>query len=279
VSGSARAVPLVIYHASCPDGFAAAWAVWKRSGPVELLPARHGDAPPLEQARGRSVYVVDFSYPREQTQALAGAASEILVLDHHKTAEDALRGLPYCVFDMQRSGAGLTWDQLHESPRPWLIDYVEDRDLWRFDLEDSREISLWIGCCPHDLAGFDAMASLPIATVVEQARGCARHLDALVAHATQQARTVDLAGEPCVCVNTGYIGISEVLHALLEQHGVRLALGWYVTASGALACSLRSTDALDCSAIATSFGGGGHPRASGFQLAPSHPLVRTLLGG
>lgn len=270
--------PLVIYHGNCPDGFAAAWAVWKHAGVAELVGARHGDPPPFERARERHVFVVDFSYPRAQMEALAAAAARIDVYDHHKTAEAELRDLPYCVFDPERSGAGLTWDLLHGAPRPWMIDYVEDRDLWRFALENSREISLWIGCCPHELARFDAMAALPIATVVEQARGCARYLDFLVAHTVGQARTIELMGEPCACVNTIYAGISEVLHALLEQRGTRLALGWYVTASGRLACSLRSSADLDCSAIAVSFGGGGHARATGFELAPSHPIARLLLG-
>jgi hypothetical protein len=38
---------LVIYHAKCPDGIAAAWAAWMVYRPLgEYLPASYGDPPP-----------------------------------------------------------------------------------------------------------------------------------------------------------------------------------------------------------------------------------------
>lgn len=121
---------------------------------------------------GRDVLIVDFSYPRATLEALTREARSVLVLDHHATAQGELAGLPFplhriaaadplwhecwhshvlsisvdggrdvpqpqinlaAIFDMKRSGAGVTWDYLHPGePRPRLIDLVEDRDLWRF---------------------------------------------------------------------------------------------------------------------------------------------------
>jgi nanoRNase/pAp phosphatase (c-di-AMP/oligoRNAs hydrolase) len=112
---------LVIYHGNCPDGFTAAWVTARKLGDVELLAAKYGDDPPLEEATGRRVVIVDFSYPREKLEQLHATGS-LLVLDHHKTAEADLQGLPYCVFDMQRSGARLAWDYFREGyPVPWVV--------------------------------------------------------------------------------------------------------------------------------------------------------------
>jgi hypothetical protein len=37
------------------------------------------------------------------------------------------------IFDMNRSGAGLAWDYFQPmTSRLRFIDYLEDRDLWRF---------------------------------------------------------------------------------------------------------------------------------------------------
>jgi hypothetical protein len=77
--------------------------------------------------------IVDFSYERAVIDEMRRVANSILILDHHKSAEEDLRDLYVapewttwreaanqsqpssnvrCVvrFDMERSGAGLTWD-------------------------------------------------------------------------------------------------------------------------------------------------------------------------
>lgn len=56
----------------------------------------------------------------------------------------------YALFDMDRSGAGITWDFFHPGKaRPALIDHVEDRDLWRFALHGTREIQSAVFSYPY----------------------------------------------------------------------------------------------------------------------------------
>ena len=146
---------LCIYHKDCTDGFGAAWAVRHALGRdnVEFHAASYDDPPP--PVADRDVVVVDFSYKRPVFDEIARDARTVLVLDHHKTAADELRGLPVppatysalrdpatvsnpfrvcALFDMERSGAGLAWDYFHPDAqsRPDLINHIEDRDLWRF---------------------------------------------------------------------------------------------------------------------------------------------------
>src|SRR5579863_378480 len=104
---------LIIFHANCPDGFAAAYAAKLKYPDAVLLPRDHGLEPPYKEVTGKDVLVVDFSWrTREQNDRLASLAKSFKILDHHKTAQDVLVGAPYVVFDMGRSGAGLTWDYL-----------------------------------------------------------------------------------------------------------------------------------------------------------------------
>jgi hypothetical protein len=55
---------VVLYHADCPDGFGAAWAVWTRCPTARFVTARHGQPPPDGPA-GKRLVIVDFSadYP------------------------------------------------------------------------------------------------------------------------------------------------------------------------------------------------------------------------
>jgi oligoribonuclease NrnB/cAMP/cGMP phosphodiesterase (DHH superfamily) len=94
-----------------------------------------------------------------------------VVLDHHKTAQEALSNWTdkpenlEIVFDMNRSGAGITWDYFSASHddlplRPPLIDYVEDRDIWKFALSDSKIINSVIGIEPLDFDNYDGLNQL-----------------------------------------------------------------------------------------------------------------------
>lgn len=280
--------PLVIYHGNCPDGFTAAWVTARALRDVELFAAKYGDEPPYETARDRPVYVVDFSYPRNTLERLCQVASALQVLDHHKTAEAELAGLPYCKFDMERSGAGLAWDYFHpQTPRPWIVDYVEDRDLWRFKLPNSETVSLRIRLTPHELSAYDALAVKPLNEIIVEGAGAKLYLDHYVKDALRTFYDIQNLfgdGQTVRCVNVSYTGVSDVLNDALDLHvdyaycPVGVALAWHVAADGAFNCSLRSKPSVDCSEYAKAYGGGGHAQAAGFKLASSaHPLARRLM--
>jgi len=98
--------PLVIYHGNCYDGLTAAWAAWRKFGAnADYQAALYGEPLP-SAAWDRPLYILDFSYPRAELEARALDPSHVLnltalrVLDHHKTAEADLAGLPFCTFDL-----------------------------------------------------------------------------------------------------------------------------------------------------------------------------------
>lgn len=268
--------PLVIYHGNCPDGFCAAWVTARALGDVELFAGKYGDPAPLKLAAGRPVYIVDFSYDRVSMNGLIFDASSFVCLDHHKTAEAELEGAPGCTFDMNRSGAGMAWDFFHPGqPRPWIVDYVEDRDLWRHALPNSDLISLRIRLEPHELEAYDALAQKPIDTVIGEAAGAKRYLDHYIRDVHRNLYRIDR--DDMVVVNCTYSGVSDVLNDALKLTGASIALGWHLDADGQFACSLRSKPGVDCSAMAKSFGGGGHAQAAGFSLPANHPFALKLI--
>jgi len=285
--------PLIIYHADCVDGFAAAWAAssaFPADRYVELCPAVYREPPP--DVTGREVYVVDFSYPREVLLDMHARAKSLLVLDHHKTAAAALEGLPFCVFDMGRSGAGLAWDLLAaptRGRRPWLIDYVEDRDLWRWALPESRAVNAYLGSLPHTLEAFELasqeavydVAQKGTAVLLSQARyvertvACARRRSMEVCANTPGARGEGFFYVDVPVVNAGPWLVSEVLELLKRRHPeAPFVAAWYERADGRVYYSLRSNAAgADVGKIAEFHGGGGHRNAAGFDT----PGMRTDL--
>ena len=84
---------LCIYHGNCADGFGAAWVVRKALGDdVEFFPGVYQSEPP--DVTGRDVVMVDFSYKRDVLLDMAAEADSIVIIDHHKTAQEDLVDLP-----------------------------------------------------------------------------------------------------------------------------------------------------------------------------------------
>lgn len=285
--------PLIIYHGNCFDGFTAAWAVRKffieeRGVEVECHPVVYPEAGQLTElpdCNDRHVFMVDFCVSRKQLIQLRKEAQSLLVLDHHKTHEEACSGLPFCVFDMRRSGAGIAWDWFFaERERPWLVNYVEDRDLWKFDLFRSETINAFIMCREMTWENWDEMAAMPPAEAQVLGSGAQLYLERYVRDMRKVARRVDFPIEPnaqcthsmggCGCsfyrgipvVNAPYLGTSELVGSLAEDEPSTFAVGWFQRADGLYQYSLRSKGDFDVSELAKRFGGGGHAKAAGFTV-------------
>lgn len=289
---------IVIYHDKCMDGFTAAWACWVRWGDEpEYVARNYGMAPDIDVA-GKNVLIVDFSFPEATLRELAASgANGIVVLDHHKTAQEALAPFqnfakrperfkiavvagmlddlrkggypPICaMFDMNRSGAGMAWDFANEgAPRPMLVDLVEDRDLWRFELGDGSKF-LHLALTAGDTS-FERWRAInaDIDGAVAQGAAIAAWRDKLVDEIVERAVVIVIDGEYGVGVDCPYAMASDVGHRLLQDWPDTRFAAAIVRGEQTVSYSLRSTDErADVSVIASKFGGGGHRNAAGFKI-------------
>lgn len=200
----------VLYHGNCPDGTGAALAAWLIfRNDAHYIPVNYGQPLP-DIVDGARVFIVDFSYPREVLESLA-ARTNLTVLDHHATAQHALAGLPYCTFDMNKSGAVLAWEHFHQRPPPPFFLYLQDRDLWRFELPKSREVSAAIGSYPLKLEVWSKWfeGENPDAELIElfaaEGRACLRLKNQQVDNMCQHARMMWFSLEN----QTVYFGIED----------------------------------------------------------------------
>ena len=259
----------VLYHANCPDGHGAAWAAWKALGEawVEYVPVQHGDAPPQMDDLSR-IYILDFSYKREVLQGLFNGARELAVLDHHKSAQQDLEGLPFAHFNMHKSGAVMAWHSFHPAKTvPRLLEYVQDHDLWQYKLPYSREVRAWLNSYPRTFEVWDELAQELEERnddVIVEGKACARLMRQSVEHMCGQVHFPVVAGVKMPVVNTA-IYFSEVGEALLEKYPqYDVAAYYFDRADGKRHWGLRSREHFDCSEVAKRMGGGGHRCAAGF---------------
>ncbi len=268
-----HAPDVVLYHAECMDGFGAAWALWKRFPQSRFVPVKHGFPQP-EGLDNQHVVMVDFSYHRDAILALADRAASLQILDHHITAESALADLPYAYFDMERSGAVLAWEWAHPQPVPWLLQYVQDKDLWHWQLPHSREISAALASYPFD---FSTWEQFQFDTLKIEGTGILRSENNLVDKLVQDAVLVSIAGHMVPAVHSPVLA-SQIGERLAAHHAFGVI--WHQK-EGRRYFSLRSkAGGISVSEIAAQYGGGGHTHAAGFSVAltnDSSPLLNPVL--
>jgi oligoribonuclease NrnB/cAMP/cGMP phosphodiesterase (DHH superfamily) len=272
-------MPYIIYHNNCFDGFCAAWVAKKRFPDAVLLPGTYGDPIP-DTPLGSDVYMIDISWPRALMAAYA-VGRNLRVLDHHKTAQAALADFPNCVFDMERSGAMLAWNEFFPNEKPpQIVEYVQDRDLWNWDLARSREISAWLESYPRELSIWDDLAFMLDHTkkdAIWDGAAILRLSEQKINEAVEQAQWIRIGGYEVPVVNTAQF-FSEVGNALCLKHPeAPFAAYYFDRQDGQRQWGLRSANGFDVSAIAKLYGGGGHPAAAGFQTeCPSAQQVLDL---
>lgn len=296
--------PLCIYHGHCDDGFAAAYVVRQYFGDeVDFHIGQYGQQPP--DVTGRDVLLVDFSYKRPILMAMATSAASILILDHHKTAQEDLADLPpigswqdhlrerhsptnlRAVFDMNRSGAGLTWDFFINALRPLFVDYIEDRDLWRKKLPEGDEFTIALRSYPQTFVAWDSLFLPPfgeetketgVARLIREGRTIQRYYRQRVEELKSAAYMAVLGGDHCWIANAPYFAASEVAGELGER-ALSFGACYFELSDGRYAYSLRSRSDFDVSAIALQFGGGGHKNAAGFTAdKPVHSRTSVAAG-
>jgi hypothetical protein len=266
------------YHSGCPDGFGAAWAVWRAWGDdAEYRPIGHDepiDAPAYE---GATVAFVDIFTRTSTLRRLGDHASHVVVLDHHVTSRNRFHAEPELEadlragghlvhFDLEHSGAVLAWHHFHDDTPPPLLAYVEDQDLWNWALPHSPEVNAAIGSYPRTFATWDAMAERPIEALVAEGTSLVRSSQLEVLRAVKKAHPVAVKGRRVEAVNST-AHRSAIGHALSER--ARFGDPWgcvYRVQGTRVDATLYSIGELDVAEIAAGLGGGGHRNAAGFSV-------------
>jgi oligoribonuclease NrnB/cAMP/cGMP phosphodiesterase (DHH superfamily) len=291
--------PLVITHRNCFDGVTAAWAFRKFKGDdFDWWQLNFGDdVKDLPDTRGRVVFMADITLPRDVLiDRIILPSKRTTILDHHKTAQADLEGLQKhirekynvnrvadeIIFDMHRSGAGITWDYLERehgvrrgfhSPRllgvrdNWLVNAVEDRDIWTFKIHGTKEIIAYIATLPMTMEAWDEVYKLGYENTVSRGASIVSYIEMFGSKACKTARREIVAGHKVPTMNIQYMNCSDHLHKLQEENpDAPFVVGYFRRSDGLWQISFRSVGDFDVSEIAKKMGGGGHKNASGAQI-------------
>lgn len=197
-------------------------------------------------------------------QGALGRIDELLALNRMENIEPIV-----AFFDMHKSGARMAWEFCHPSyDVPRLIEYIEDRDLWRFAIAETKAVSAALRTYPHDFDVWHGFLSDTSRLVTEGGailRGHEKHIGEFCKHAYE----MEIGGHRVPVVNVPYHYASDTANELLARFpDAPFAACWFQVDGGKRQFSLRSDDGrVDVSEIAKAMGGGGHRNAAGFLMA------------
>ena len=282
-------VNFVVTHGNCADGFMSRVVIEKemKQNPerfetpledVEFVDCSYGqdfsDLP--NRMKGKIVLICDFSFkPDLFNQMIKATGGNILVLDHHATAQSNFEGIPekYAVFDMEHSGAFITQVYVHGFQNvPKAVLYVEDNDIWTKKLPNTLEFTAFMFLREFKYEEYAKLfdddfvqnTAIPIgggAVLQNQA-----HIDNILGRT--KVSFMEVKGNYYFVANVNCAGIlrSELGNQALKKFGHANFAFCYTQnlKYGGTSGSLRSMDdRTDVSHVASYFGGGGHRNASG----------------
>ena len=261
---------LVIYHKNCLDGFGAAYSAWLKYGDLaEYIPYTY-DMPAPTNIQGKTIFILDFSFPKEVLVEMSKTAQLVTVIDHHKKSIDDLIDFNTTLYDINlilddtQSGCVLAWNYFHpENNVPELLYHIQDRDLWVFELQNTKEIAASLWHKPREFKLWDnLMVQEDIDNLIAEGKTIQRVQDKQVEDIAIKAHKVKLNGMQGYAVNS-CIHHSSLGNILADRHNTFGVVYFY---DGKWRYSIRGTGKVDVNEIAKQFGGGGHKNAAGWTL-------------
>lgn len=285
---------LVVYHAIsptlyCDDGFASALCAWmKFRDTAEYVKGMFSEKLPLDLFKGKIVYFLDFAYDDvAYMDAIATAAHELHVIDHHKTSAKNLADKDYAEICTSSSCCLLAWRRFcppeasslyaeESAPIPALLYHIDDNETWTHAHPHTRAFMQKLRTLPYSFEEWYALlgrlSDLYSSTqyynefigdgilLLEQSR---KQIETLAAGAF----AITLDGIRGLAVNANQFFASEVGDVLANRSGTFGAC-FIVNSNSTVTVELRSVRGhFDVEYLSKLYGGGGHASSSSFTTS------------
>lgn len=296
-----------IYHSEDLDGKCSAAIVKYHLKDVKLYPFTYGNIFPWDEfTRDDVVYIIDVSLPIEDMYKLDLKCKTLIYIDHHKSAIEryntfcndfyTMNRTPWNLFGSRSIGKAaceLTWEWFHPNEEvPLFIELLGAYDTWR-----NSDQNRWNRIIMPFQYGMQTESTNPethmetwkeyfkdsgnlngiLQETIECGSSIRDYLNQRNAQNTERnAYEAKFESLRAICINS-LEHSSSILDSVYNPdiHDIMIVYthqkdSWYV--------SLYSTkNDIDCSKLATKYGGGGHFSASGFRISNNQNLPWSIL--
>ncbi len=259
----------IVYHKNCADGFSGAWTAWKKlKNKAEYIPCDDRNKN-LDIKNKDKVYLIDFIFYKPVLKKLIKDNKQVIVIDHHKTAQERAQLANTTIYNKEKSGSVLAWEYFFpEKDLPQALKYIEDVDLWNWNLKHTKEIFAIIDSTEHDFKEWNKLIKKienkkSRKKIIKKGKVIVNSENEIIDRIVSKKYLINLDGHEVFAVNSPVFK-SEIGHILSMKHPP-FGIIWHQSKEG-IKVSLRANDTIDVSEIAQKHGGGGHPNAAGFLI-------------
>lgn len=268
---------VIFYHSRDFDGIASGKVLQSLFPDAKMVGYHYGE--PYEMPTDCDVFMADVSLPMEEMWQMAKQNKTFTWIDHHKSVIDDYEayamenGFPSNLYTKLRIGLGacaLCWEYRNETlgkndPMPYGLELLAKYDVWKKeeDWDMAQALQFGLRTVATDLDSFPFEALFYPSDYIEKGFAVQEYMKGQYALYAKRAFVVNFKGYRVLALNTD-ISSLVVFESVYneEEHDIVMPFRydgskWHF--------SLYTTKDIDCSALAKSFGGGGHPKAAGFQ--------------
>lgn len=292
-----RTTSVVIYHSACSDGVMSRVIIERELGDdVIYIPSGHNatttsitptlcpfpDIPTLsaDTIIGKNVLLVDICFGQETLEELRRLSSGLFILDHHSSSLEQVTKLhtKHYHISMLNAACVLTWRIFHGPKRlPLLLKYIEDNDLGKWVLSDSRFFSAGyrsLGSRVLDSAALLERGDNGVKDMILAGKTLSRTIESNVSRIVKTAgfyRSREFPSIVLRVVNSNEY-IAELCELLSAGKDIISCCWYYDHTNSRFKFSLRGkTPTTSSRDIAETYGGGGHDAAAAFT-SPTNPI-------
>jgi hypothetical protein len=136
-------INLVIYRKNCCDSIASCFAAWKLLGDTaEYIGVSSGD--PIPELSGKTVAILNYTYSRDILENINDITDGLIVLVHDNIIKN---GRDWVYSDPAMASSHISWCYFHDAPLPTFLSYIEDRELNRWELENTKNFTAAFYTC------------------------------------------------------------------------------------------------------------------------------------
>lgn len=282
-----------VYHDQCNDGLVSAYCVRERYPNARFYPASYETTDIPSVNSDDVVLIVDFSFGPDDLKKLADQCRGVVVLDHHKAAIEQLEGFKHpkveMVLDVDRAGAMLTWDVLHDPSQqkevPPIVAHSNDYDLWEFKIPGTQEFVRYMYSRPYEISSCDEVGFTAGQARIDAAISKGRVLTEDDERQTQQiidtcTRIINVGEHrfPIPVVNAPRHLTSLIGNMLAKDYWFAMV---YVDNQDGRKIRFNSVEesSIECDKLAGLFNGGGHRKSAGCSVSHDLPwsTIQSIL--
>lgn len=270
---------VIVFHYPCQDGLVSAWISYyyhkKINHKIDLYPYQHNNILDFDRLHNKKVLFCDITPNIEILEKLEKHIVLLNVLDHHHYIKELAEKKSYIKFDNSKSGASLTWEWFFpDIAIPEFVKMVEDRDIWRWSIPNSKAFTTWLATECEVLDNFDKIFDCLDKLLLDR-----EYINICIEKGTflldinnskikkicndLSIRSIKIQDKQYnVCFINSTENISEIGNELCKKYSIDFAIVFHY--NNIWKSSLRSIGDFDTSVISRIFGGNGHKNASGF---------------